>query len=250
LSSDGALRSLTFPDESIEVAVGDLITAFPDASGNVRGLVKAVQLRERLMQFLGEIEAENWNWGDDFQAKHADRLIRILDQQISHQEEIIAKVLRRAPQDIKAAISRTKEEIEQFTLDSQDIKARVRAKFSLEVEASSKGQGSSNSGQGSGQEKQGQGSSQENQGQGSSNSGQGGGQEKQGQGGSNSGQGSGQDNQGQGSSKSSQERGQDNQGQGGGNSGQGSGQENQGQGSNSGQGSGQENRGPGSKDTP
>jgi len=228
ISPDGTAQTLTLPSNVNKVATGDLVTAFPDASGSVRGLVKAAQLRERLTQFLVNIEAsENKNLEDDFQAKHADHLIKILDQQISRQEEIIANVLRRAPEEIKGAISRTKEEIEQFTLDSHHIKARIRAKFGLEEEASSKGQGSSNSGQGSGQ-----GSGQDNQGRGSSNSGQGSGQENQGQGSSNSGQGSGQDNQGQGSSNSGQ------------GSGQGSGQENQGQGSsNSGQGSGQENQG-------
>ena len=146
LSPDGISHTLTFPDESKQVAVGDLVTAFPDASGSVRGLVKASELRQRLTRFLVAISASEIKSTDDLQGQHASRLIKILDQQISLQEQIIDTVLSRAPEEAQGAISISKEEIEQYALDSLDIKASVRAKFGLEEEAPNQGQSSSNSG--------------------------------------------------------------------------------------------------------
>ena len=201
-SPDGTTRALDLSALREEVRVGDLVTILPGPSGQARGLVKAAQLRERLTNFLVDIAASEIKNGEDgFQAQHAARLIRILDQQISRQKQIIDNVLRHAPQEIKGAISETKEEIEIYTLDSQRIKVRVRAKFGLEEEAPSQGQGSrqDNQGQGQGSGESGQGSRQDNQGQGNGDSGQGSRQDNQGQGNGDSGQGSGQDNQGQGS---------------------------------------------------
>ncbi len=134
-SPDGTAQTLTLPGDINEVATGDLVTVFPGAAGQAKGLVNAKKLRERLGTFLEEIaESEDQDPENPSRAKHAALLIKVLEKHLAHQEQIIDDVLQWASEDIQADIRRNRAEIERFSQNSQSIKARVRAKFRLEDE--------------------------------------------------------------------------------------------------------------------
>jgi hypothetical protein len=92
-------------DSSVE---GEVVTLFPGNSGQVRGLVRAEDIRQRLHRFLDEATSEGA--GDDTEieeeprGKRADALIKRLEKHGDERIRLLDSALQRAPAEVKEKI--------------------------------------------------------------------------------------------------------------------------------------------------
>jgi hypothetical protein len=117
-------------DSSVE---GEVVTLFPGNSGQVRGLVRAEDIRQRLHEFLDETTGEGA--GDDsemeeaIRGKRADALIKRLEKHGAERIRLLESALQRAPAEGKEKIEAGKAEAQRGIEASRLAITRAKGKF-------------------------------------------------------------------------------------------------------------------------
>jgi hypothetical protein len=117
-------------DSSIE---GEVVTLFPGNSGQVRGLVRAEDIRQRLHEFLDEATGEGT--GDDSEIeeelrdKRADALIKRLEKHGAERIRLLDSALQRAPAEVKEKIEAGRARAQRGIEASRSAITRAKGKF-------------------------------------------------------------------------------------------------------------------------
>ncbi|NIP96116.1 MAG: hypothetical protein GWO24_22840, partial [Akkermansiaceae bacterium] len=125
---DGETETVTVDEEEGDVEPGEVVTVFRGNSDHATGLVRAEEVKNRLERFLDDAEddvdeAEDSEEGDEEKGKkldkaadHFDRISGFLNRFTDRQENLLDRVMRGAPEDVKARL--------------QDVKQRIAARRS------------------------------------------------------------------------------------------------------------------------
>jgi hypothetical protein len=116
-------------DSSIE---GEVVTLFPGTSGQVRGLVRAEDIRQRLHEFLdeatGEGTGDDFEIGEELRGKRVDVLIKQLEKHGAERIRLLENALQRAPAEVKERIEASKARAQRGIEASRSAITRAKEK--------------------------------------------------------------------------------------------------------------------------